>query len=253
MKTSIIGYSGFVGKNLCDQRKFDLYYNSKNIDKFCEVEHDIVFCAAPSAEKWIANKEPVKDLEKIFNLINCLKNAKIKKLILFSTVDVYGNFLDKDEDFLIDIKKIHPYGRNRFILETFLSELFDTSVIRLPALFGNHLKKNIIFDLLNNNMISNISKNTSYQWFYLKDLMKEINFVMENDIKLFNCVPESVDTDEIMRRHFREKIQLCSGNSNINYNIKTKYKSNGFIKNKIEVLKDLESFIHDFNNKSSLE
>ena len=32
MKNALIGYTGFIGKNLMSQIKFDSFYNSKNIN-----------------------------------------------------------------------------------------------------------------------------------------------------------------------------------------------------------------------------
>ena len=33
MRSAIVGYTGFVGSNICDTTEFDAYYNSKNIEE----------------------------------------------------------------------------------------------------------------------------------------------------------------------------------------------------------------------------
>ncbi len=63
MENGLIGYSGFVGSNLCRQVKFDRKYNSQ---KFREMEgrnFGLLVCAGVSAAKWIANREPEEDVD----------------------------------------------------------------------------------------------------------------------------------------------------------------------------------------------
>jgi hypothetical protein len=43
----------------------------------------------------------------------------------------------------------------------------------LPALFGKHIKKNIIYDLLNENEIHNINYNSLYQWYNLSGIVTQ--------------------------------------------------------------------------------
>lgn len=150
MKKAIIGYTGFVGSNLINQNKFDLFYNSSNISEIDGKELDLLVIAAPSAVKWKANQEPEQDLQMIDDLISHLKKVKAKKVIQISTVDIYKNPINVDENTEIETEGLHPYGKNRFYLEEFIRKQFTNHlVVRLPALFGEGLKKNFIYDLLN--------------------------------------------------------------------------------------------------------
>ena len=73
-----------------------------------------------------------------------------KKIILISTIDVFKNPINVDENTIIDTKNLHPYGYNRYNLEIWVKNNFkDSIIIRLPALFGNNLKKNFIYDFIN--------------------------------------------------------------------------------------------------------
>ena len=93
-KIGIIGYTGLIGKilfkDLNYERKFLLYkYNSKNIEKINNKNFDKIYCAGLPAEKWKANKFPLKDKQNIEKLSKILKSTNCKKFILISTIDVY--------------------------------------------------------------------------------------------------------------------------------------------------------------------
>jgi hypothetical protein len=244
---SIIGYNGFLGKNLLEQYEIENIYNSKKISLLPEKEHDVLFICAPSAEKWRANQSPTVDLHNISSLITQISKTKVNKIIMFSTVDVYGNDLNQNEDCLIDIRKVHPYGKNRYIFETYLADKFDTTVIRLPALFGKHLKKNIIFDLMNLNQVGNIGLSTSFQWMSTNRIKHFVDLTLQEDIKLINCVSEPIPTKELVLEFYPELVERCMGSSAISYNVLTKYSDNNYLLNKQEVLQDLRLFFADMN------
>lgn len=150
MLSGLIGYTGFVGKNLDTQNIFDNKYNSSNISSIKNKEFELLVCSGIKAEKWVANQNSEKDLTNINYLIDNLKSLKAKKFILISTVDVYSKTFDVDEDFIIDSNMNDPYGKNRFLFERFVINNFENVlIVRLPALFGKGLKKNFIFDLMN--------------------------------------------------------------------------------------------------------
>lgn len=150
MPSALIGYTGFVGSNLLRQTHFDDLYNSKNIWEIEGREYDLVVCAGASAEKWRANKEPLVDAYRIRELASHLLYVRARKLVLISTVDVYPcPEAGPDEDSPILGGEPLDYGRNRAWLERFVRGTFDnTSVVRLPALFGRGLKKNCLYDLI---------------------------------------------------------------------------------------------------------
>ncbi|WP_078543582.1 NAD-dependent epimerase/dehydratase family protein [Litchfieldia alkalitelluris] len=148
MKKALIGYTGFVGTNLDKSTVFQEKFNSKNIDSIVNSEFGLVINSGVRAEKFLANKYPEKDLEGIDNLVGILKKIKTKKFVHISTIDVYNNPLNVDENTTIDKTKCQPYGLNRLYLEEFVKEQFaDYLIVRLPALYGKGLKKNFIYDM----------------------------------------------------------------------------------------------------------
>ena len=161
---AIIGYTGLIGKNLLKQSKnkfksIDLF-NSKNSNNLKDKKYALVFCSAMPAEKWIANKFPKKDTLNRNKLIKNLSKVSTDLIVLISTIDVHQN---------------HIYGKNRKYLEKYVQKKFNKYlIIRLPAVFGKGLKKNILFDLLNRNQLDNIYNNDRFQWYDLSYLKKDI-------------------------------------------------------------------------------
>ncbi len=202
MKTALIGYTGFVGGNIAEQHKFDDVYNSSNIAEIEGKEYDLVVSAANRAEMWRINQEPEKDLAEINDYINHIKNVKIGKLVLISTVGVYKNPNGANEDTTIETDGLTPYGLNRYYLEQFCREAFDTTIVRLPGLFGKGLKKNVIFDLLNNNNVEKIHKDGVYQYYNLDNIWKDINVALDNGLEVVNLATPPVSTEEVAREAF---------------------------------------------------
>lgn len=60
---ALVGYTGFVGSNLYAEDRFDVVYNSKNIEEAYGTEPDLLVYAGLRAEKYLANYWPQKDKE----------------------------------------------------------------------------------------------------------------------------------------------------------------------------------------------
>lgn len=201
-KTALIGYTGFVGGNIAAQYTFDDLYNSKNIAEIEGKEYDLVVSAANRAEMWRINQEPEKDLAEIKEFINHIEKVKISKLVLVSTVGVYKNPNGANEDTPIETEGLLPYGVNRYYLENYCREHFDTTIIRLPGLFGKGIKKNVIFDLLHDNNVDRIHKDGVYQYYNLANIWKDIQIALDNNLDIVNFATPPVSTEEVARECF---------------------------------------------------
>jgi hypothetical protein len=145
---ALIGYTGFVGNNLVNEQYMH-QYNSKNIKDIIGHEFDQVVCCGIRAEKFLANTYPQQDLEGIQALIKVVEQVKCNKFILISTIDIYKEPRDVNEDTSIEVTGLHAYGANRYYMEEFVRSHFDDYlIVRLPALFGKGLKKNFIYDMI---------------------------------------------------------------------------------------------------------
>ena len=252
-KIALVGYTGFVGSNLLQFYKFDKLYNSKNFYKAKNKTFDKVFFCGLPANKWMINNNPTQDEETINEIKNILSTIKANKFILISTIDVYENTNQElDEDYKCNPQINHTYGKHRFLFEQYIQTTFtDHHIVRLPALFGKGLKKNIIYDLLNNNNINQIFLDTSFQWYNLDWLYTDINVVVDNNIKICNLFTENIETNDIIKLF---SYDLSNNKSkNIIYNCCTKYghlfNGNKYIRNKTFVLDSIKHFIDEYKIK----
>lgn len=173
----LVGYTGFVGSNIFLKHSFDKVFNSKNIEQAFGTDPDLCVYSGVRAEKFLANNDPQGDMDIINNAIENIKKINPKRLVLISTIDVYKNPNNACEDTPIDTDNLHPYGLNRYRLEQWVSENIENHhIIRLPGLFGENIKKNFIFDLinilpsmLNEKVFSQLSvKNELIKTYYIK-------------------------------------------------------------------------------------
>jgi len=250
MKTALIGHTGFVGSNLATQTSFDIFFNSKNIETIKGQSFDLVVCSGIQAKKWWANEHPDEDLENIRRLLELLSTVKASRFVLISTVDVYPRPKGVDETTPIDSSSNHAYGKNRFEAEEFVRNQFpEHLIVRLPGLFGNGIKKNVIHDLLKRHELEKINPMGIFQYYYLKHLWKDIQKAQNHGIRLLNLATEAVSTDEIIGRFFPEIKVGPEQPFAANYDMRSIYadlwdsKVHGYLYGRESVLDDLASFI----------
>ena len=145
----LVGNTGFVGFNIARHHEFRYSFHSSDIvDSYGLSPELLVYAGIPSSMA-IANSEPEKDFQVIVKAIENIRKINAKKTVLISSVAVYDSTICVNEDTLIDEKLLSTYGKNRRYLERILLQEFPNSlVVRLPALYGENLKKNFIYDML---------------------------------------------------------------------------------------------------------
>ncbi|WP_123042244.1 NAD-dependent epimerase/dehydratase family protein [Cohnella candidum] len=248
----LIGYTGFVGGNLRIQASFDKLYNSRNIREIEGESFELLVCSGAPAVKWKANQEPEADRSNIEILMNHLKKVRCERLVLISTVDVYKSPLEVDEDTPIETDALEPYGKHRRQLETFIAEQFPkVHIIRLPGLFGPGLKKNIIYDFMNENLVQNIDCEHEFQFYNLERLYLDITKVIENDLEIVNFSTEPVSVREVAKHAFDLDFANRTGKARIRYDMKTKFARllNGgsmdhYLMSKSEQLDQIRDFVN---------
>jgi len=208
----LVGYTGFVGSNLYKQHKFGCVFNSKNIADAFGSNPDLCVYAGVYAEKFSADRFPEQDLIHINEALKNIRNINPKKLVLISTVDVIPSPQDKDiyENTQYKTDKLTPYGKNRLYLENELRKIYPTVlIIRLPALFGEGLKKNFIYDLIN--FIPVMLKKAKFaelcaQAPQLKDFYKE------NENGFFRLAVNIIDDEKTMLKNLFVKLGFSALN-----------------------------------------
>ncbi|MGQ0286877.1 NAD-dependent epimerase/dehydratase family protein [Pasteurellaceae bacterium 22721_9_1] len=221
---ALIGYTGFVGNTILKQKKFECLFNSKNIAEIDNQEFELVVCSAAPAQKWLANKEPDNDLKIINGLIEHLKTIKCNTFILISTVDVFKDPIDVDEDTAINEENLQPYGLHRRYLEKFVESHFENYlIVRLPGLVGPGLKKNIIFDFLNNNNLNMIDSRGIFQFYPMVNLWSDIQVALENKLHLIHLTSEPISVEEVAKNGFGFKFEQSLINPPAKYDMQSKF------------------------------
>lgn len=246
---ALIGYTGFVGSNLALQRKFDAYYNSANIEKIAGLKFDTIFCAGIPGTKWLANKNPREDLTRINRLLDNLNRVQCRKFILISTVDVYKDPVEVDENTPIVGEGLQAYGRHRAAVEQFVREKFkDAHIIRLPAIYGSGLKKNFVYDLLHNHCLDWTHRDSIFQFYCLNNLNKDINTVLAAGIRLINFNAQPISARELARTCFHRNFVNIPSSPPLHYDVRTVWASlfsgdSRYMYTREQVLEDMTRFV----------
>lgn len=150
-RRALIG-RGFLGSVLDQPGRFTDRYHSKNLDHLGG-SYDLVVIAAPYASKWWANEHPDLDFNEVQRITTAMAGVQARRVVLLSSIDA---------------GKDHPYGQNRAWLETWMPQ--NTAILRLPALFGDGLKKNALYDLINGAPVAN----QVYHWYNVARLWDDV-------------------------------------------------------------------------------
>jgi nucleoside-diphosphate-sugar epimerase len=195
----IVGNTGLVGTTLCESINFDLKFNSSNMNEFSSLVEDgsELYLSCLPATKWVVNKNVTGDFENLMNILNVIKKKKYSKVILISTIDVYNNTPLKSNEMTPPLVQSLNYGNNRYLFEVLCKDFLITEeikVFRLPALFNKHIKKNILFDLINSNNIESINSNSSFQWYNLDNYQMILQNILMNIPKKIRsiCFPNQL-------------------------------------------------------------
>lgn len=240
----LVGSSGLIGSVLCDNHHFQYCFNSSNIHTapLLTAQVDKLYLACLPAEKWKANQKPLEDFANMHSVVEAIKHWQPREVVLYSTIDVYGQ--------TYDVKGVQPaevaaidYGTTRYIFELLIKQCFPRAIItiiRLPALFHVRIKKNALYDLLNENNVSLISPASAYQWYCLEDLWDDTENVSKGGVHHFFSEP--IAMIEIISRFFPEARDKAIGTQAVGYDCGPYFTS------KKQALAKMEKFINDVRN-----
>jgi nucleoside-diphosphate-sugar epimerase len=224
MTNALIGYSGFVGQTLLKQSSFESTYRSTDIEDIRGRSFDEVVCAGAPAQKWIANRDPEADLRNIEGLIAHLDTIQCGHFTLISTVDVFKRPIEVDEDSPVDESDLHAYGKNRRLLEKFVESRFaDHLIVRLPGLVGPGLRKNVIFDFLNDNNVSAIESRGVFQFYPMINLAYDLAIARRANLRLVHLTAEPVSVADISAEGFGRPFEQHLANPPARYDLRTRH------------------------------
>jgi nucleoside-diphosphate-sugar epimerase len=245
---ALIGHTGFVGGNLLRQRPFAARFNSANIEQIVGRSFDLVVCSGARAEKWKANADPLVDLDNIETLTRALEHVEARKVVLVSTVDVFVDPVDVDEDSPTPTANLDAYGRHRRRLEQIVASRFDALVVRLPALYGPGLKKNALYDLLNDNQVNEIDARGTFQFYDIDRLWRDVEIALDNDLTLVHLPTEPTTVGEIARAAFGIDFTNELQGPPPRYDVRTRFAtlfggSDAYVERKPEVLTGIGAWV----------
>ena len=245
---ALIGSTGFVGSNLRRMSSFGSLFNSTNIDGIRGRKFRRLVSAAPGAEKWKANLDPASDRAAVEKLWHSLESVEAGKVILISTVDVYPHPVGVDENSEIDMERCSPYGRHRLELERKVADRFDALIVRLPGLFGPGLRKNALYDLLNDHRVPAIDSGAIYQFYDITRLAGDLELAERANLALLNVATEPIGIDLVAREVF--DTPLVSGENPIpaRYDFRTLHAEffggrDGYLQSSNAILEEIREWV----------
>jgi nucleoside-diphosphate-sugar epimerase len=224
MSNALIGFSGFVGTTLLKQAHFDDLYRSTNIADIEGKEFDLVVCAGAPAQKWIANRDPETDRANIDRLTGLLDTIRCKQFVLISTVDVFGSPVGVDEETPVVEDGLHAYGLHRRLLEKFVEAKFpEHLIVRLPGLVGPGLRKNVIYDFLNDNNLGAIDSRGVFQFYPMVNLWFDIQTALDANLRLVHLTAEPVSVADVALKGFGKTFDQPASGAAARYDMQTRH------------------------------
>ncbi len=224
MVDALIGYTGFVGTTLLKQRAFERRYRSTNINDIAGQEFNLVVCAGAPAQKWIANRDPEGDRKQIESLIKPLRTIRCGQFILISTIDVFKTPVEVDETTIVEEAGLQPYGLHRRMLEQFVEQQFpDHLIVRLPGLVGPGLRKNVIFDFLNDNNLHAIDSRGVFQFYPMVNLWYDLQTALQAGRKLVHLSAEPISVAEVAAQGFGRPFDQALASAPAAYDLRSRY------------------------------
>lgn len=222
--SALIGCTGFVGSTLQKQTRFASLYRSTNIGQIDGRAFDTVVCAGAPAQKWLANREPEADRSNIEGLIDHLRTVECRTFILISTVDVFRSPVEVYEDSPVEESGLHPYGLHRRLLERFVQSRFpDHLIVRLPGLVGAGLRKNVLFDLLNEHNLEAIESRSVYQFYPMVRLWADIQTALHAGLRLVHLTAEPLSVARVCRHGFGRRFDQTLRGAPARYDMRTRH------------------------------
>jgi dTDP-4-dehydrorhamnose reductase len=242
----LVGSTGFLGGYLLRGYEFSQAVHRSNIYKIKSADTDLLVCAGLPAEKWKANADPESDWKNTTELAQVLSTVRSEQVILISTIDVYQPAVHVTEKNFPNLSGIGAYGRNRAWFEVFFKSHFENLlIVRLPGLIAPDLKKNFVFDLMNNksDQLKKINRNSKFQFFNTEEIWNVIKICFDKNISLLNITSEPILAQEIADL-FNVKLDITS--PEVAYDVRSIHDrefngDNGYLYTKEKILRDIHN------------
>ena len=207
MNIFITGSNGFIGTHLKEYlnknySKYNLFTpSSKELDLVNEEEVDnyilgnkidiIIHLANKGGDRTTVDMKNVTEynLRIFFNIAKHEKN--VKKIISFGSGAEYSKhkpIVDAHEEDYLDAQPLDEYGFYKSITSKYIEKSDNIVQLRIFGAYGEY--ENYRFKFITNAIVKNllklpivINKNVYFDYIYIDDLVKMIDWVIHNEIK----------------------------------------------------------------------
>jgi hypothetical protein len=99
----------------------------------------------------------------------------------------------------------------------------DAMIVRLPGLFGTGLRKNFIYDMLNDNALHLTHCESEFQFYDLRNLWADLRCVVAARLPLVNFATEPVRAGDVARKCFGVRFRNRTERPAIHYDMRTQF------------------------------
>lgn len=158
----LLGGNGFVGsafKRLFEKQDIPhILLTRSNYEDHIGKSCDIFINANGNSKKFMADRDPAWEFDaSVHSVSRSITEFNSKRYIHLSTGDVYPKQDSPDitnEDDILDPQKMSRYGLHKYLAETLVRGTNPNHLVfRMGGFVGPGLKKNAIFDMLNNDPV----------------------------------------------------------------------------------------------------
>lgn len=237
MKILLTGERGEIGSLFYRilKKKHKVFLIS-GISKIKEI--DLFIHLGATGPKKPFNKIVNSNIIRLRELLNIIKNIKIKQIIFFSSCSVYGEYQKKIITENDIYKKQNIYGLSKIYGEKFFLNKFDQGVtcVRLPAILTNNNYNHYIGSL-----IKKLMQNKNI---ILNDIKSKFNFFIDP----INLLEFILDKKKLKKNHV---INLCADSTHSLYYIVNYMKKKLNSSSSIIYKKDISKKIFLLSNKKA--
>ncbi|MDR2377949.1 MAG: NAD-dependent epimerase/dehydratase family protein [Bifidobacteriaceae bacterium] len=140
---TLINSAFSIGPALARAVRFDRVYAADRIEEAARADLDLVVATAVAPLAPAANQAASHDLCAVRRLQEVMATCRIARLTLISSCVVYPEPFEVDERDPIKTGSLGPYARHRYELERWCRDRFETTVVRLPHVFGAPLRSKV--------------------------------------------------------------------------------------------------------------
>ncbi|MDR1186987.1 MAG: NAD-dependent epimerase/dehydratase family protein [Bifidobacteriaceae bacterium] len=177
-----------IGAALAQTVHFDRIYAADHIEDAVQTNLDSVVATAVAPLAWATNQAPSQDLYSIRRLQEVMATCDISRVTLISSCAVYPVPVEVNEFNRIEPTMLAPYARHRYELERWCRGRWETTVVRLPHVFGGPYRSEVRNPARDLARLAALNPDSTKQHYDLSRLADDLRVVKQLGLELVNLV-----------------------------------------------------------------